>query len=206
VDAAQIVREALAAARAGDIETLVSRCSANCDLRFPEGAVHGRAALRRTLRAGRSRAPSYEAGEPEHVGGGHVLVLLTMPWRIGTRTVDIEATAIWKVEEGLIVSLRAVAGGKRDALVELGLVDNEVRHPSIDAIHTLYRHGVWVNETSIEGRLSRHRTRAPATQAGRKLAIERATDHVVHRMNGSISIWHSYRRDTRERAAVHGAT
>jgi len=195
VDAAQIVREALAAARADDIEALVSLYSANCELRFPEGVVHGRDALRKALRCGRSSAPSYEAGEPEHVGSGHVLVPLTMLWRIGRRTVDIGATAIWKVEDGLIVSLRAVPGGNRDALVELGLVDDQVRVPPIDAIHTLYRRGVWVNETLTEGRLSQHRTRAPATQAGRELAIERATDHVAHKMDGSIAIWHSYRRE-----------
>jgi SnoaL-like domain/Uncharacterized protein conserved in bacteria (DUF2188) len=195
VDAAQIVRAALAAARADDIEALVSLCSPNCELRFPEGVVRGRAALRKALQCDRSSAPSYEAGEPEHVGSGHVLVPLTMPWRIGRRTVEIGATAIWKVEDGLIVSLRAVPGDKRDALVELGLVDDEGRVPPIDAVHTLYRRGAWVNETLLEGRLSQHRTRAPATQAGRELAIERRTDHVVHKMDGSIAIWHSHPRE-----------
>jgi hypothetical protein len=56
----------------------------------------------------------------------------------------------------------------------------------------------WVNQ--VNGRvMSTHHTKANAEEAGRKQAIRRETEHVIHRENGTIGERNSYGNDPRDR-------
>ncbi len=52
--------------------------------------------------------------------------------------------------------------------------------------------GGWRN-TAGTRHLSNHRTKALAEKAGRKAAIKRGGDHVVHKQDGSVARRASYR-------------
>jgi Uncharacterized protein conserved in bacteria (DUF2188) len=62
-------------------------------------------------------------------------------------------------------------------------------------IHTVYKAGIWVNEAEDEGRLSSHATKDEAVAAGRREAIARRTEHVIHHLDGTIAERNSYGND-----------
>jgi hypothetical protein len=62
-------------------------------------------------------------------------------------------------------------------------------------VHTVHKNGAWVNEIEGEGALSSHSTKEEAVAAGRREAIARKTEHVIHNMDGTISERNSYGND-----------
>lgn len=62
-------------------------------------------------------------------------------------------------------------------------------------IHTVHKNGQWVNEEEGGGTLSRHTTKDAAVAAGRDEARRRRTEHVIHRMDGTIEERNSYGSD-----------
>jgi Uncharacterized protein conserved in bacteria (DUF2188) len=63
-------------------------------------------------------------------------------------------------------------------------------------VHTVYRGGCWVNE--VEGAaqlLARYWIKEEAVAAGRQEAIARKTEHVIHRIDGTIAERNSYGHD-----------
>jgi hypothetical protein len=68
-------------------------------------------------------------------------------------------------------------------------------------VHTVYKGGQWTNE--VEGgdaqTLGKFDTKEMAVAAGRKRAIDRKTEHVIHDMDGSISDRNSYGNDPAHR-------
>lgn len=59
-------------------------------------------------------------------------------------------------------------------------------------IHTVPTDKGWANRAKNYRRISNHRTKALAEKAGRKLAIERHADHIVHKSDGSVASARSY--------------
>lgn len=54
-------------------------------------------------------------------------------------------------------------------------------------IHTVYRHGAWLNEIEGGTHLSaQYVTKAAAIDGGRVVAIKRKTEHVIHNLDGTI--------------------
>jgi limonene-1,2-epoxide hydrolase len=121
-DPADVVRAVLQAARDDDTEALVVGFSPDCRLLMPEGQYEGHEGVRRLAAARRERPSGVENGEPEHVGDGHVLVPLRIETQVGDRTVEVRATGVWTVEDGLVKKFRGMPGGRRSALRELGLL------------------------------------------------------------------------------------
>jgi hypothetical protein len=62
-------------------------------------------------------------------------------------------------------------------------------------VHTVYKGGNWVNEVEGEGQLSSHATKDEAVAAGRREAISRRTEHVIHHIDGTIAERNSYGND-----------
>jgi hypothetical protein len=66
------------------------------------------------------------------------------------------------------------------------------------AVHTVPSGSGWANK--VNGRtVSEHRKKAPAEEAGRKQAIERETEHVIHKRGGEIGERNSYGPDPKSR-------
>jgi len=63
------------------------------------------------------------------------------------------------------------------------------------AVHTVHKNGEWVNEVEGGGTLSTHATKEEAVAAGRREAIARKTEHVIHNLDGRISEKNSYGND-----------
>jgi hypothetical protein len=113
------------------------------------------------MRAGHARAPSYDAGEPVHAGGGYVLV----PPRCLRRSAIVRSRS-WQQRPR-----QSPTGGLRryeaDVVIhkpscrELGMTGAATRDLARRAVHTVYRRGVWVNENGgRRGALTRSSTRA----------------------------------------------
>jgi hypothetical protein len=67
-------------------------------------------------------------------------------------------------------------------------------------IHTVHRDGKWVNEVEGGQRASStHDTKDEAVTAGRDLARNQTTEHVIHNMDGTISERKSYGGDNPRR-------
>jgi hypothetical protein len=63
-------------------------------------------------------------------------------------------------------------------------------------VHTVHRDGRWVNEVGGGERASStHDTENEAVKAGRELARNRKTEHVIHNVDGKISERNSYGND-----------
>lgn len=62
-------------------------------------------------------------------------------------------------------------------------------------VHTVHRDGVWINEVEGGGELSRHDTKEEAVDAGREAARASSTEHVIHRLDGTIAERNSYGND-----------
>ncbi len=112
------------AANAGEVERVVALCSPTCELHVPEGVFVGHDGVRRFLHARRdasdARSLATPTGEPEDVGEGKVVVPLVMRTEMGSEVIDVRATAVWTVRDGLIVGLEGSPGGRRGALRMLG--------------------------------------------------------------------------------------
>jgi hypothetical protein len=62
------------------------------------------------------------------------------------------------------------------------------------SVHTVPKGNGWANESG--GRtLSNHRTKAAAQKAGRREAIKRQAEHVIHKKDGKIGGSNSYGGD-----------
>ena len=67
-------------------------------------------------------------------------------------------------------------------------------------IHTVHRDGKWVNEVEGGERASStHDTKDAAVAAGRELARNRKTEHVIHNLDGEIGERNSYGNDPAHR-------
>lgn len=62
-------------------------------------------------------------------------------------------------------------------------------------VHTVYKSGMWNNEIEGEGQISSHWTKQEAVAAGRETARLRRTEHLIHRVNGTIAERNSYGHD-----------
>jgi hypothetical protein len=62
-------------------------------------------------------------------------------------------------------------------------------------VHTVYRAGIWINEVEGEGRLSTYATKEEAVSVGRREAMARRTEHVIHHVDGTITERNSYGND-----------
>lgn len=65
-------------------------------------------------------------------------------------------------------------------------------------IHTVHRSATsdWANEVEGASRASSvHATKAEAVKRGRELAIAAKTEHVIHKMDGTIAERNSYGND-----------
>ena len=58
-------------------------------------------------------------------------------------------------------------------------------------VHTVPTEKGWRNRAGTRP-ISNHRTKALASKAGRKQAIERKAEHLIHRRDGSVGERHSY--------------
>lgn len=66
------------------------------------------------------------------------------------------------------------------------------------AVHTVPSGSGWANRVNGQT-VSEHRKKAPAEEAGRREAIERETEHVIHKQTGEIGERNSYGNDPRDR-------
>jgi len=67
-------------------------------------------------------------------------------------------------------------------------------------VHTVYKHGEWVNSVAGDGDLDRrYPTKDDAVAAGRAEAQTRKTEHVIHNQDGTISERNSYGNDPADR-------
>lgn len=60
-------------------------------------------------------------------------------------------------------------------------------------IHTEYRSGRWINEVEGGEVLDSHPTQTRAVEAGRAEAKQRQTEHLIHRIDGTVAARNSYR-------------
>jgi hypothetical protein len=68
-------------------------------------------------------------------------------------------------------------------------------------VHTVHRDGQWLNEIEDEGQQGNaYATKEEAVAAGRALASERTTEHVIHNLDGEIAERNSYGHDLRDEA------
>lgn len=66
------------------------------------------------------------------------------------------------------------------------------------AVHTVPSGSGWANR--VNGRtVSEHRKKEPAEAAGRREAIQRDTEHVIHNTGGEIGRRNSYGNDPKDR-------
>lgn len=65
------------------------------------------------------------------------------------------------------------------------------------AVHTVPSGSGWANKQNGHV-LSEHRTKANAEEAGRKQAIQRETEHVIHKTGGEIGERNSYGNDPKD--------
>jgi hypothetical protein len=64
------------------------------------------------------------------------------------------------------------------------------------SVHTVCKHGNWLNEIEGQGEIMGHFvTKDAAVAAGRNEAKERETEHVIHNQDGTISERNSYGTD-----------
>lgn len=97
-----------------------------------------------------------------------------------------------------IVALEPVNGG---VLVRTERREGEIRRNMKgywtlqSAVHTVPRGERWANKVGGGEALSVHRTHEAAVRAGRKLAREQRTEHVVHGRDGRIVARNAYGRD-----------
>jgi hypothetical protein len=61
-------------------------------------------------------------------------------------------------------------------------------------VHTVPSDKGWRNKAGTRP-ISNHRTKALAQKAGRKQAIERKAQHVIHKSNGSVDVTRTYGND-----------
>lgn len=54
-------------------------------------------------------------------------------------------------------------------------------------VHTVSTDKGWRNKAGNNRPISNHRTKALAAKAGRKVAIEREAEHVIHKSDGSVA-------------------
>ncbi|GAO01831.1 DUF2188 domain-containing protein [Anaeromyxobacter sp. PSR-1] len=66
------------------------------------------------------------------------------------------------------------------------------------AVHTVPSGSGWANKQNGKV-LSEHHKKANAEEAGRKQAIQRETEHVIHKKDGEIGERNSYGNDPPER-------
>ena len=67
-------------------------------------------------------------------------------------------------------------------------------------VHTVHRDGQWINEVEGGERASStHATKDEAVAAGRELARNRKTEHVIHNVDGKIGDRNSYGNDPNHR-------
>jgi hypothetical protein len=64
-------------------------------------------------------------------------------------------------------------------------------------VHTVKTDAGWANKLPGGKVLSNHRKKETAQQAGRKQAIERKAEHVIHKVDGTIGEKNSYGNDPR---------
>lgn len=62
-------------------------------------------------------------------------------------------------------------------------------------IHTVHKDGIWIVEIEELGVVSRHRTKEEAVLGGRRLAMDRRTEHVIHHIDGTIAERNGYGSD-----------
>ena len=63
-------------------------------------------------------------------------------------------------------------------------------------VHTVYKNAQWTNVIEgDEGTIGTFDTKEAAVGAGRKRAIDRKTEHVIHNLDGVISERNSYGND-----------
>jgi len=63
-------------------------------------------------------------------------------------------------------------------------------------VHTVYKDGSWTNTVEDDDApRATFETKEPAVAAGRKLAIDRKTEHVIHNQDGMIAERNSYGHD-----------
>lgn len=53
-------------------------------------------------------------------------------------------------------------------------------------VHTVHKNGQWINELEGGQKLSGHRKKDTAVQAGRREAKKRETEHVIHNLDGKV--------------------
>jgi hypothetical protein len=75
------------------------------------------------------------------------------------------------------------------------IVSDKEAHMARGWIHTVHKNGSWVNEEEGGTQLSRFGTKEEAVNAGRSVAQQRKTEHVVHNLDGTISERNSYGND-----------
>jgi hypothetical protein len=66
-----------------------------------------------------------QAGEPEDLGDGHVLVPLTVELEMDGDAGEVRVTGIWTVADGRVLEMRGVPGGRRMALAALAEVSED---------------------------------------------------------------------------------
>lgn len=181
----------LRAVRCGDTAAIAALCAPGCHILLPNGAF-GRADGIRRLLATRCPSGSGVSGaepDPEHVGHGHVLVPLTIDMPIGDHSVQVQATAVWTVHDGLVTGFRSVPGDRRHALVELGLLSEPPPGTAIgpNAVRTTWRGHAWANVAGFEV-LEHHPGKHAAIAAGRRHARERRVEHVIERQDGTVAL------------------
>ena len=63
-------------------------------------------------------------------------------------------------------------------------------------VHSVYKRKTWINELEDGDELpGSYATKEVAVAAGREVAIDRQTEHVIHNQDGSISERNSYGKD-----------
>jgi hypothetical protein len=66
-------------------------------------------------------------------------------------------------------------------------------------VDTYHEDGQWKNKVEGNSRASNvHRTKAEAQEAGREMAVDRKTEHVIKKMDGTIGEKNSYGNDPRD--------
>ena len=69
-------------------------------------------------------------------------------------------------------------------------------------VHTVYKNGTWLNEIEGGSELpGTHATKEAAVAEGRRAAMQRKTEHVIHNEDGTFGERNSYGNDP---ASRHG--
>jgi len=64
-------------------------------------------------------------------------------------------------------------------------------------VHTVPNGKGWINVVAGDRTPTNHRTQATAAEAGRKIAIQQQSEHLIHGRNGQIREKNSYGDDPR---------